>query len=167
MPLPISHGFLGATIVAAIHPKIKNVFAIPLFVGGIIAIVADFDFMFAFPTHDFSWHRGFSHSFLFSFFVFLAIAVIIGKERIRESIAYGLAYLSHPILDYMTTTAGKGLEIFWFFSSERYMFGWRGLSEDPLSYSIMEVFQSICLEFIIFFPLFAIIFCLRKYYCEF
>ena len=162
MPLPVSHGFLGAAVVAAIHPKIKKIYAIPLLIGGILANIPDLDFLIAFPTHDFSWHRGFTHSILFSLLIFLAILAVLGKERIRESVAYGLAYFSHTLLDYLATKISKGVELFWFFSSERYKLGMVSLSENPQDYSINELIEVLTIELLLFGLLFVFIFYMKK-----
>lgn len=164
MPLPIAHGFLGASIVAAIYPKINKFYSIPLFIGGFLANLADFDFVLVLLSGDKSWHRGFSHSILFSLFVFFVIAVFLGKYRSRESIAFGLAYFSHTILDYVTTNIGGGLELFWFFSFERFGLRWFGLSEVPSKLSTFEIVQAIGLELLLFGLLFAGVFCLRKHF---
>ena len=163
MPLPIAHGFLGAATVAAIYPNVKKKFAVPLFVGGFLAIAADFDFLFVVLTSDKSWHRGFSHSVLFSIIVFSAITLILGKSRIRESFAFGSAYFSHIILDYLTTKSGGGLELLWFFSSEKFKFDYFGLTELPSRLSIAELLAAIGLEFLIFGTIFFSVFFTRRF----
>lgn len=163
MPLPIAHGFLGAAIVAVIHPKIKKVISVPLFIGAFLANAPDFDFLFVILTKNKSWHRGFSHSILFSIIVFITIAAFLGKDRIRTAAAYGSAYFSHVVLDFIATKFGGGLELFWFFSSERFALRWRGLSEVPSKLSNFEILQAVGLELILFGTLFAALFLMRKY----
>ncbi|MEZ5426654.1 MAG: metal-dependent hydrolase [Pyrinomonadaceae bacterium] len=161
MPLPISHGFLGATLVAAIHPKINKFYAFPLLIGGFLANAADFDFLFVFAAQDPSWHRAFSHSILFSGLVFFGLAAYLGKERMRESLAYGLAYFSHVWLDYLTTRSGGGLELFWFFSAKKLKLGLFGLSEEPLKMPFFELLQALGIEALIFGSLFAAVYRLK------
>lgn len=163
MPLPISHGFFGATIVAAIHPKINKFYSIPLFIGGLFANLADFDFIIVLLTGDKSWHRGFSHSILFSLIIFFGIIIFLWKDHLREAIAFGLAYFSHAVLDYLTTKIGGGLELFWFFSSDRFGLRWFGLSEIPSKLSATEILQTIGVEFLLFGSLFGMVFWIRKY----
>lgn len=164
MPLPISHGFLGATIVAAIYPKIKNIYAVPLFIGGCLANLADFDFIIVLLTGDKSWHRGFSHSILFSVIIFAGI--YFGLGNLRKSIAFGLAYFSHICLDYFTTKFGGGLELLWFFNDKRFGLGWKGLSEIPSKLSFSEIIQTAGLEFLLFGILFISVFYIRKYFSK-
>ena len=173
MPLPTSHGFLGAAIVAAIHPKINRVFTIPLFLGGFLANVADIDFVLYLPGDlgfnllaDYQWHRGFTHSFLFSILVFLAIALYLGRDQLQASAAYGIAYFSHILLDYFTSTRGGGLELFWFLSDKRYQFGLIGLSEEPLRMSILEIIQALGFEALLFGLLFAFVYYARKIFYQ-
>lgn len=169
MPLPTSHALLGASIVAAIHPKINKVFAFPILMGAFLANSADFDFALYWPGDlgiDFlahtEWHRGFTHSILFSFFVFVLIAIYLRKESLRIAIAYGLAYFSHVVLDYSMTKWGGGLELFWFLNEKRYKLGWFGLSEMPGRMTILEISQSIGFEILLFGTLFAVVFYFRK-----
>jgi len=162
MPLPIAHGLLGASVVAVLHPKIKSVFSIPLLIGAFLANTADLDFVFVLLTGDKIWHRGFSHSILFSVFVFIAVAIFLGRNRIRESLAFSLAYFSHVVLDFLTTRLGGGLELLWFFSPKRFISGWVGLSETPSKLSPLEILRAIGLEILIFGFLFAIVFYLRN-----
>ena len=169
MPLPISHGFVGAAIVAAVHPKIKGVFTVPLFVGGFLANAADLDFALYLPgdlgfelVPGYDWHRGFSHSILFSFLLFLAIALWSGRDRLRASAAYGLAYFSHVVLDYAATVKGGGLELFWFASSNRYRLGLVSLSEQPGHMSFLEILLALSLEGVLFGSLFLAVFYGKK-----
>ena len=164
MPLPIAHGLLGATVVAALHPKVKKIISIPLIVGAFLANAADLDFLFVLLTDDKTWHRGFSHSILFSVFVFIPIAVFFGRNRIRESFALSLAYFSHVVLDFLTTKLGGGLELLWFFSSERFITGWVGLSETPSKLLPLGVLQAIGIEMLIFGTLSGLVFRLRKFF---
>ena len=166
MPMPIAHGFLGAAITAAVYPKVNKFYSIPLFVGGFLANLADFDFLPVLLSGDKSWHRSFSHSILFSILVFVGITFFLGKNRLRESTAYGLAYFSHIILDYSTTKIGGGLELFWFFSWERFGLRRQGLSEVPSKLSTLQILQSTGIEFLIFGSLFVLVFCMRKMLSE-
>ena len=171
MPLPTSHGLLGAAIAAAIHPKIKGVFVFPLFFAAFLANVADFDFAFYLPGDlgfnflvDYEWHRGFSHSFLFSGIVFLGFALYYGIEQIRTAAAYGLAYSSHLVLDFLTTKTSGGLELFWFLNDRRYRLGLFGMSEHPSRMTVLEILIMVSFEVLIFGLLFLAVFYLRRFY---
>ena len=84
MPSPTAHGLLGATVVAAVYGKSSGKIVIPLLIGAILANLADFDFALVILTDDVEWHRGFSHSILFSGIVFICIALYSGRDRLRE-----------------------------------------------------------------------------------
>ena len=163
MPLPVAHGIVGASIVAALssRPSSKRRPA-PLLVGAFLANAADFDFLLVFITHSKSWHRGFSHSFVFALFVFVLLALSLGGRRLREAAAYGLAFASHGLLDYATTRYGGGVQLLWPFSTGRFVLGWLGLSEVPSRLSLAEVLQALLVEVALFMPLLLAVLLLRK-----
>jgi len=163
MPLPLSHGLLGASLVAAAHPDPARRRFLPLLLGAFLANAADFDFLLVFALKSKAWHRGFSHSFLFALIVCLAFVLSFGVRRIGEAVSYGLAFASHAVLDYVTTKKGGGVELLWPFSSERLAFGWVGLSEVPSRLPAAEIIKSLAVEFLIFVPPLAIVLAFRKY----
>lgn len=163
MPLPVAHGLLGASLVAAVHPRPANRYFMPLLFGALLANAADFDFLLVFLLHSKAWHRGFTHSVMFALVVFFIFAVSLGRRRIREAIAYGLAFASHGILDYVTTKEGGGVELLWPFSSERLVFGRIGLSELPSRLPAMGIVKALVVEFMLFAPLILLVGYLRKY----
>jgi membrane-bound metal-dependent hydrolase YbcI (DUF457 family) len=163
MPLPAAHGLLGASIVAAVHPQPTKRYFMPLLVGAFLANAADLDFFLVFTFHSRAWHRGFSHSITLALFVCLISVLSLGKRHIREAIAYGLAFTSHGILDYMTTKEGGGVELLWPFSSDRLVLGWVGLSELPSSLPALQIVKSLVMEFALFTPLLILMIGLRKY----
>jgi membrane-bound metal-dependent hydrolase YbcI (DUF457 family) len=163
MPLPVAHGLLGASIVAALGRTPAERSFKALVAGALLANAADLDFALAFALHSRAWHRGFSHSIAFSLVVCLVLVLALGRRRVMEAVAYGLAYASHGILDYLTTKEGGGVELLWPFSSERLVFGWMGLSELPSRMPAVEVVKSLVLEFALFAPLLALTVGLRKF----
>lgn len=162
MPLPIAHGLLGASIVAAIHPKPTKHYALPLIIGVVFSIAADFDFGFSVFFGLNGWHRGFTHSIFFSLFFTLILMILFGRKRLREALAFGLAYTSHCILDFATTVKGGGVELLFPFTNARFGLRWFGLSEIPSRLSIREVLATVGLEILIFTPLLAFAFWLRR-----
>ncbi len=160
MPLPIAHGFLGAAIVAAIHPKINRIVSVPPLLGGFLANLADIDFVLSLSTGDKSWHRGFTHSFLISILVFVLIAIWLGRDRIRESIAYGLAYSSHLVLDYATSDGG-GPQLLWFFSYERFSVGIKSWSVVPSRLPVSEIVLAVLWEAAVFGVVYLFIYSMR------
>jgi membrane-bound metal-dependent hydrolase YbcI (DUF457 family) len=154
---------VGASIVAASGRTPAERSFKPLLAGALLANAADLDFFLAAAFHSRAWHRAFSHSVAFSLVVCLVFVLSLGRRRAREAVAYGLAYASHGILDYLTTKEGGGVELLWPFSSERFAFGWVGLSELPSRMPAIEVVKSLLLEFALFAPLLALTIGLRKY----
>ena len=163
MPLPVAHSLLGASLVAAIHPEPTKRYFIPLLAGAFLANAPDFDFALVFVLRSRAWHRGFSHSIIFALIVGLTFVLFLGRRHIREAIAYGAAFASHAVLDYVTTKEGGGVELLWPFSTVRLGFGWVGLSELPSRMTPMEVIASLVLEVIFFTPLLLLAIGVRKY----
>jgi membrane-bound metal-dependent hydrolase YbcI (DUF457 family) len=163
MPLPVSHGLLGASIVAAIHPHPRGRYYIPLLAGAGLANAADLDFALVFLLGSKGWHRGFSHSLIFALIVCLGFALSFGRHRLREALAYGLAFASHALLDYATTNAGGGVELLWPFSLGRMGLRWVGLSELPSRLPAAEVVESLLLECALFAPLLLSVMGVRRY----
>lgn len=85
-------------------------------------------------------HRGLTHSLLFAVLLGGVIAfVAFGREemtamnRSRASLAvfFGLATLSHPVLDSLTS-GGLGVAVFAPFENSRYFFPWRPIRVSPI-----------------------------------
>ncbi|HEY8563548.1 MAG TPA: metal-dependent hydrolase [Pyrinomonadaceae bacterium] len=162
MPLPIAHGLLGASIVAAIHPNPSARSYLPLLAGVFLANAADFDFGFQVFLGLHGWHRGFTHSIGFALLVTLALAIWFGRNRLRVALAYGFAYASHCVLDFATTKQGGGVELFFPLTTERFRLRWFGLSEMPSRLPAIEILTAIGLEFLIFAPVFLIVLWFRR-----
>jgi membrane-bound metal-dependent hydrolase YbcI (DUF457 family) len=163
MPLPVAHGLLGASVVAAGYSQSTRRYSMPLLAGAFLANVADLDFILVFVFHSKTWHRGFSHSLLFGLIVCLVLVISLGKRHLREAFAYGLAFTSHGILDYLTTRSGGGVELLWPFSSERFVLGWVGLSEMPSTLSDLEIIRTLSVELICFAPLLLLVLGLKRW----
>jgi inner membrane protein len=153
MPLPVAHGLLGASLVAAVLPrKAPRRYALTLAAGALLANAADLDFVLVFAFHSRAWHRGFTHSLAFALAVGLALFVSLGRARAAKAAAYGLAYASHAVLDFATTKVGGGVELLWPFSAERLALGWRGLSEVPSRVPPAGIVKYLVVELVIFAP---------------
>jgi inner membrane protein len=154
MPLPVAHGLLGASLVAALLPRpARGRYAIPLLVGALLANAADLDFLLVFALRSKAWHRGFSHSIVFALLVCALSALLLGKQRLKETLAYGLAFASHGIVDYVTSKEGGGVELLWPFTTGRLILGWWGLSEVPSRLTRVEILEALAVEFALFTPL--------------
>jgi membrane-bound metal-dependent hydrolase YbcI (DUF457 family) len=162
MPLPFAHGLVGASVVAALHPRPTRRRHAPLVLGALLANCADLDFALVLLTHDRSYHRGFTHSLAFALALCAASFALFGRARLREALAYGLAYASHSVLDYSTTKFGGGVELLWPFSAERFGLGLFGLSELPSRMPRAEVLKAALLEIILFAPLLACVLLARR-----
>ncbi|MEA2205241.1 MAG: LexA-binding, inner rane-associated putative hydrolase [Blastocatellia bacterium] len=163
MPLPVAHGLLGASLVAAVYPQRAKRFWMPLLLGAFLANAADLDFVLAFILNSKTWHRGFSHSLVLALVICLGLLFLFGSRHVREAFAFGLAFASHGILDFLTTKAGGGVELLWPLSLERFGARWVGLSELPSQMPPIEIVESLALEFLLFTPLLLLAIGIRKY----
>src|SRR5690242_448035 len=99
MPKIIAHALTGASIVAIIHPDIRINNWVPLLIGGILGIAADFDYIFEFWPNFPDVHRSFTHSLIFSLLIGILFVCFSKEGQEKAAIAYSFAYLSHLILD--------------------------------------------------------------------
>jgi membrane-bound metal-dependent hydrolase YbcI (DUF457 family) len=163
MPLPIAHGLVGASIIAALYPhRAARSSARPLLIGALVANAADGDFLLELVLGSGAWHRGFSHSLAFALVVYGGFLCFFGIRRSREALVYGLAYASHPVLDFVTTNAGRRIALLWPFSSRRLKLGWWGLSEMPLELAPGELVQALMVEVMLFAPVLCLVVLVKR-----
>jgi inner membrane protein len=163
MPLPVAHGLLGASIVATLHQKPTRIrYPTSLLAGALLANAADLDFLLVAVLQSKAWHRGFTHSIVFSVLICLLFLIILRQGPLRNAIAFGLAFASHGLLDYLTSKNGGGVELFWPFSRAKLILGWWGLSEVPSQLTWLEILYALALETALFSLLFLAILILRK-----
>lgn len=163
MPLPFAHGLVGASVVAALHPRPSRWRCAPLVLGAALANCADLDFALVFLAHDRSYHRGLTHSLAFALAACLAMLAAFGLARAWEALAYGLAYASHALLDYTTTKFGGGVELLWPFSADRLGLGVAGLSELPSQMPSVGILKAALLEILLFAPVLACVLLVRRF----
>ncbi|MEJ7576190.1 MAG: metal-dependent hydrolase [Pyrinomonadaceae bacterium] len=165
MPLPISHGLVGASVVALNQPQNPILCSWQsLLLSALLAISPDFDFFLVWGLQlGRGLHRGFTHSLIFAGVVTALMLMILGISRIREAIIYGSAYLSHALLDFSTTKFGGGVELLWPFSTQRFKLELIGLSEFPIGFKLSEIIKYSVIELMIFVPLLLIILLFRKF----
>jgi membrane-bound metal-dependent hydrolase YbcI (DUF457 family) len=161
MPLPFAHGLLGASLVAAIHPQPSRRYFTPLVLGAFLANCPDLDFILVRLFHFRGWHRAFTHSLTMALMFFLISIFVLGAARLREAMAYSLAFASHGLLDFATTKFGGGVELLWPFTSQRFKLGLVGLSELPSKLTSIEIVKSVLEETAIFLPLFLLVLLIR------
>lgn len=162
MPLPIAHGLVGASAVAALYPGTSSEGYRRLLLGALLANAADFDFLLVFIFDSENLHRGFSHSLVFALLVFLLCALLLGRQRLQAAIAYGAAFASHAILDCLTTKEADGAELLWPFSQERFELGWWGLSEMASKLPPGQILEALAVEFALFASLLLGVVLLRR-----
>lgn len=124
MPLPIAHGLIGMSIIAAAHPSRPNQSAVRCYLAGAaLAICPDLDFILTwFLQYEAHWHRGFSHSMVFAVVVAVVAAVVTHRLQLKFVVLYGLAALSHGLCDTLVSVR-EGVQLLWPFSSYRFSLG--------------------------------------------
>jgi membrane-bound metal-dependent hydrolase YbcI (DUF457 family) len=161
MPLPIAHGLLGASIVAATLPEASPVRNWrPLLLGAALSISPDLDYFFRTD-----WHRGFTHSLFFAAVVSLLCFAAIRLTNLRMAIALAGAIFSHGLLDFATTKTMPGVELLWPFSTKRFGLGlvdyYHLTGVDPVFFLnkdvLMDLLKMGVFELIIFLPVFLFV----------
>jgi len=130
--------------------------------GAALGLAPDLDFILVW-WFDLSrdWHRGVTHSLVTGALAGAAWAIARGRHRVRESVAFTLALLSHGLLDALTSVRSAGVALFWPFSSERYALGVTRLFEyDVTGATLTEIADAVArlslLEAVALLPLFAV-----------
>lgn len=164
MPLPVAHGAVGAGLVALVRARssVRDDWK-KLLAGALLAISPDLDFFFLWVLHLRGWHRSFSHSIMMAVIVTALLYLLLGRRRTRDVIAYGLAFLSHGLLDFATTKNAGGVELLWPFSSARFKLGVIGFIELPAGYSLSETIKYSLIELLVFVPVLLLVLLLREY----
>lgn len=161
MPLPIAHGLLGASIVAAMLPESSPVRNWkPLILGAVIAASPDLDYFL-----QTSSHRGITHSLLFAAIVCAICFGIWGKSNLRLAVGCAGAAFSHGLLDYATTKTMPGVELLWPLSSRRFGSGlidyYQLTGIDPVFFLYQDVVRDLLklalMELLVFVPLFLLV----------
>src|SRR5262245_21724173 len=166
MPLPLAHGLVGATIVAASRENFsfrKDWRALSL--GVALAVIPDFDLIFSWILgHSAQTHGGFSHSILFSMAAGFLACLLMGEKDVRGFAVYALATLSHGILDVVTRKEFGGSALLWPVTSHKFKLRWFDYFEfypDPSTEPIIVILRKaveVCgYEMMIFTPVFLIV----------
>lgn len=173
MPFPIAHGLAAASLAAATSsekPLLRDWKTLLLCAA--LGNLPDCDFFFVWILRmERSWHRGFSHSIVFSLAVGFGLAVLLAwllKRPFKRSNAWLFtgAILSHVLLDIATTrSAISGVQILWPLSTRRFaldLFPYNeieGLIQRNAWADFLEGAFYLCLTEIV---LFGTIFCLSR-----
>ncbi|MDT4897383.1 MAG: inner membrane protein [Acidobacteriota bacterium] len=165
MPLPIAHGFIGASIIAATLPGASSVRNWKLLLlGAALSVSPDLDYFLAT-----NWHRGFTHSLIFAAGVSLVCFAVARLENIRMAIGCAVAIFSHGVLDFATTKTMPGVELLWPFTDRRFGLGlvdyYSLTGVDPVFFLGKDVWTDLLkmgmVELIIFFPIFLFVLSLK------
>lgn len=166
MPLPVAHGLVGATIVAALR---KNFSCRKdwrdLLLGAALAVIPDFDLVLSWILgYGAQTHGGFTHSIIFSMSAGFLACLLMRKKNVSGFAVYALATLSHGILDVATRKEFGGSALLWPFSSHKLRLGWFDYFEfypSPATEMVIVILRNaleVCLyEIIIFTPVFLIV----------
>ncbi|MDT4954432.1 MAG: inner membrane protein [Acidobacteriota bacterium] len=168
MPLPIAHSLIGASVVTLCRPRspLKDDWRLFLF-GAFLAVIPDFDFFLIWGLHlSREWHRGVSHSIFFALMLTGATLLVAGLSRTGIVLACGAAFLSHGILDFLSTRQGMGVELLWPFSDDRLKLGVVGISEFSHGINLIELVKASLIELIIFAPILLGALLVRKYLAQ-
>ena len=168
MPLPVAHGVLGATVVAALQPShALNRHWKALLLGAFLAACPDFDyFLNLIPGLGGGWHHGFTHSLVFAFLLGFSTSLCLGELRFKEVMMYSLATVSHPLLDFFITES-RGIELFWPFSNLRFKLR----IPNPIDYSwgstslwetLLDLLRISLIELMIFAPILIIVLWIKQ-----
>lgn len=161
MPLPIAHGLIGASIVAAAlpaAPPARN--WRPLLIGAGLAIFPDLDYVLGAASH-----RAFTHSLLFAAAAGLVCLAVGWRANFRAAAGCAVAALSHVLLDFATTKAMPGVELFWPVSERRFGLGlvdyYSLTGVDPVFFLskdvLKDLFKMAAFELAVFVPLFIVV----------
>jgi membrane-bound metal-dependent hydrolase YbcI (DUF457 family) len=169
MPLPIAHGLVGASVIAASRPQIslRRDWKV-LLLGAVLAITPDFDLFFMYGLDlGRGWHRSFTHSIVFALAATCLMLAVKGASRIREVVAYGSALLSHGLLDFLATEKYDGVQLLWPFSTRMFKLGLFGFSEFgtpdyPWTAVVLGFLKPCLVELAIFAPVFLAVYLLRR-----
>lgn len=163
MPYPVAHMLLGATVAEACLPHDVEHRNWKVACGAALSLVPDLDFILVwYLDMGREWHRGFTHSVVFSLGIGAIWVVVRGSREVWEDITWALALLSHSVLDFLTTMRSAGVELFWPFSNERFRLGFTQLLEPDLAVlslreTAIAALRISLVEAAIFLPIFMLV----------
>jgi inner membrane protein len=118
----------------------RAVVPVPLLILGIFfSMLPDLDviaFRLGIPRGSPFAHRGFSHSIVAALLLATAAMPLARALKAKPVVVFwflSLSMLSHGVLDALTRNATNGVALFWPFSAERVLFGFRPIEASPIS----------------------------------
>jgi len=167
VPLPVAHGLVGASLVAALRPSDELVGWKWLAFGAFLGVAPDFDFALNWLGISIGgWHHGFTHSIPFALVVGLVMIVVLRQWKLRSYLVFTAAYLSHTLLDYMLTES-RGVALWWPFTNHRYKL----MLPNPIDYTYSvdsfgkaakDLLKISLIELLIFAPLLLAVISVRQ-----
>jgi membrane-bound metal-dependent hydrolase YbcI (DUF457 family) len=150
LALPIAHGLLGASVVAALRPSSERRSAKLLLLGAFLAISPDFDYALNWLRIDRGgWHHGFTHSIPFALVVGIVMIAIFRDWRLRSYLVFTGAYA-----------------LWWPFTNYRYKLRLTGPIEYSWSHAsvldtLLDVLKICLAELLIFGPILLVVLWIR------
>lgn len=165
MPLPIAHGLIGASVIAATRNCTSlRLEGHALLLGATLGILPDVDVFFALVLGlGDRWHASFTHSILFALAVGWGAAHFMGRSNFREILLYAIVVFSHALLDILTRKTWSGAALLWPFSTHKFRLGlvdyfafYPNLISDPLGEQLLRALRISWYELLIFTPVFLL-----------
>lgn len=166
MPLPIAHGLIGASLVAASRKGFTfRRDGLPVALGMLLGMAPDLDLFLSWGLgFGTKVHGGFSHSLVIALAAGAGLSIILKETSISRVLAYMAAAASHGLLDACTKKEFGGSAILWPFSNQKYKLGIFSNYEfypNPASQTWREMLEQAARiglqEFLIGMPLFLLI----------
>ena len=140
VPLPVAHGLIGASVVAALRNSAQTGRWKWLAFGAFLGVAPDFDFAL-------NW----------LLVVGLVTIIVLRQWKVRSFLVFSAAYMSHTLLDYMLTES-RGVALWWPFTNHRYRlrlpnpidYTW---SDDSLTQAAIDLLKISFIELLIFGPI--------------
>lgn len=167
MPLPVAHGLVGASVVAALRPSAEPGRWKWLALGAFLGIAPDFDFALnLLRISRGGWHHGFTHSIPFALVVGLVAILVLRQWKVSSFLVVTAAYVSHTLLDFMLTES-RGVALWWPFTNHRYRlrlpnpidYTW---GDDTFRQAAVDLLKISLIELVIFAPILLIVIAVKK-----
>jgi len=162
VPLPVAHGLIGASVVAALRPSAEPGRWKWLAFGAFLAVTPDFDFALNWlHISRGGWHHGFTHSIPFALVVGLVMPIVLRQWNVRGFLLISATYVSHTLLDFALTES-RGVALWWPFTDHRYRlrlpnpidYTW---SDDSWAQAAIDLVKISFIELLVFGPILLVV----------
>jgi membrane-bound metal-dependent hydrolase YbcI (DUF457 family) len=167
VPLPVAHGLIGASVVAALRPASEPGRWKWLAFGALLGIAPDFDYALNWlRIGRGGWHHGFTHSIPFALVVGLVTLIVLRQWKVRSFLIISGAYVSHTLLDFILTES-RGVSLWWPFTDRRYKlrfpnpieYAW---SDDSWAQAAFDLLKISLVELLMFGPVLLVVILVRQ-----